>query len=429
MQRVSRTAAPSTLGAAAAAGAAWVQARHGNIFWYSDVRELRPRPHTFQPVKFRAHGARSVLKSCYRAAAAPTATKATDAAEDAADAETEEDVRARRDRDEAARAASAAETPLPGADRPGRRYFPLNDVAHVEIRGDFYTEAGMPQQALECYGVCTKAYLAAYPKHHNQVARVFIKLGRAFRATGRLRSAKRNLEEALAIFDAVEQPDVEHVCELLLELGSTKAALGDDDAGVVLEDAHVVLANFHDLGSSHRGLRTLPNASKRFWLHPSSKLEWHGLFDYDRTFAVVDEALAEAERFYNKRGDIASVVRVLEARSQMIDRKFFNARMTAGRLHSHRGRNWMKKFTATSSPSATEVLQWSPTLHQPYFDYALENTAPLGLEHLVPTQANERVVDGDPYRRILEENLDRQKQRGVAVDESLSRWERPATAA
>lgn len=399
----------------------WNQHRFGTIWWESDYVNRGRRPNTFQPVTFRADQGtvRAPLHSRYKHSCEKMKLLATsDSGRDIPP----EDVVAQFEAAEAKKKTDRANASDAVLNLPKRNFFPLGDLAHVEIRGDYLTEAGLHMDALKHFGVATKGYLAAYPKYHNQTARIFIKLGRSCRLAGKHESSKKNLEESINILDGCKSPSVEHMCEALYEMGLTMMQLKDKDAGVVFEDSLRVLNAYHDLGSSHRGLRTLPYIQKRFFLHPASKLEYHSPFDYDRTYAIVDEALAEAERYYRNVEDLESVIRVLEHRTIMVDRKIFNTRAIAGRIRTHRGRNFLKRSASTSSPSATELLQFSPSLHQPYFDYSQETTAPLGMEHLVPDGGYE--ADGDPYRRVLDEDPNRSRAKGIAFDEAQRRWER-----
>ncbi|EPY28936.1 hypothetical protein STCU_04807 [Strigomonas culicis] len=287
--------------------------------------------------------------------------------------------------------------------RPPRPYAPLGEVAKLELQGDYLTEGGLHQEALEFYGVVAKAYELAYPAGHTQQAGIRIKLAGAFRRTNRLESGKANAEAALQILDGNAQPSLELIVEALLELGLTKEALGEADAGRVYEEAVNVVRQYHDMGSSHRMLRLLPRLGRRFNLNHEQKFLYFSPFDYDRTFALADQCLARAEQFYDKQcgdGDRADVIRVLTTRKELLDQKFFNMRDFAGRIHTMRG-HWMRKAKVlTNAPTPEELLRYSPTIHQVHRDFKYELNAPIGREKEVQPGVNRVVMDmGNPYRR------------------------------
>ncbi|KAG5498766.1 hypothetical protein JKF63_03054 [Porcisia hertigi] len=281
-----------------------------------------------------------------------------------------------------------------------RPYVPLGEVAKMELQGDYLTEGGLHQEALEYYGVVAKAYELAYPKDHPQVAGIRVKLAGAFRRTGRLESSKANCEAALQMLDNAAQPPVELIVEALFELGLTLGAMRDANAGTVFEEAVTLVDTFHNSGQSHKMLRLLPRLGRRFNLNFEEKFLYFSPFDYDRVFALADECLEKAEAFYQARGDRAGVMRVLQQRKELIDKKFFNMRDFAGRIHTMRG-HWKRRAQAlTNAPTPDELLRYSPTIHQVHRDFKYELNAPIGREKEVQPGVNRVVQDmGNPYRR------------------------------
>lgn len=283
---------------------------------------------------------------------------------------------------------------------PQRPYVPLSEVAKLELQGDYLTEGGMHQEALEYYGVVAKAYARAYPDGHEQRVGILSKLSGAFRRTGRLASSKAIAEDALAALDGSPAASLELMVELLLELGLTKEALGQADAGEVYEDAVDVVQSFHDFGESHRMLRLLPRLSRRLRLNYEEKFRYFSPFDMDRTFALVDQCLERASELYKRTGETEKRIRVLQTRKQLIDKKFFNLRDFAGRIHTMRG-HWMRRAgVLTNAPTPDELLRYSPTIHQVYRDFKYELNTPIGRESEVHEGVNRTVLDmGNPYRR------------------------------
>lgn len=281
-----------------------------------------------------------------------------------------------------------------------RPYFPLGRAARVELQGDYLTEGGLHQEALEHYGVVARAYELAYPTDHPQNIGVLLKVGGALRRTNRLESSKHNLLNALKKIDESSSPHMELIVECLLELGLTKEALGEADAGSTFEEGVQVMREFYDFGASHKMLRLLPNLSRRFNLNFEEKFLYFSPFDYDRTFALADQCLLRAERFYRSRSDQQGVVRVLETRIELVNKKFFNMRQFAGRIHTMRG-HWMRRArTLTDAPTPDELLRYSPTIHQVHRDFQYELNAPIGREDEVAGGTNRVVLDaGNPYRR------------------------------
>jgi hypothetical protein len=319
--------------------------------------------------------------------------------------------------------AASASTPVSIA-QAKRTYVPLADVAKVELRADYLTEAGMAQEALEHYGVVMVAYEAAYPEKHNQLAKMRIKLARALRMTGRTESAITSATEALAVLEGVEHPEVEHVVEALLELGEAHLARGEHAAaGAVFEDTLVVLNSAHDIGASHRQLRQLKLVCRRLTMQVATKFAYTSPYVADRVFALVDTALLQAERAYDAAGDKASATRVLADRANLTDRKFFNMRDYAFKMRIARGRNAKKGSALSARPSATELLAYSPTIHQPVFDYSALSTAPLGKEELVSVGSNAKVLDeGDPTRFLVKEQETKARRQATAREYVQKHW-------
>ena len=315
--------------------------------------------------------------------------------------------------------------PTPSQTRAPRPYVPLSEVAMIELQGDYCMDGGRPQDALQRYGVVAKAYRAAYPLLHNKVAAITIKLGRAFRLVGSLDSSLQNLEHALYILDRVEKAMVESVCEGLTELALTKEQLHHKDTGEAFEEAVTFFDTFHDIGVSHRTLRFIPRLGKRMGVGQERMSQYYSPYDYDRTFAIIDEALIGAERWYRSVSDSDGVLRVLERRSHTIDRKFFNMRQLTGRIQTWGGEHVRTLKARSGAPSADEVLLFSPTVHQPYRDWSMERTAPLGHEDEVQPGINRKVVDdGDPLRRQMEYSRHRARTQGIAREYQQSMWER-----
>lgn len=283
---------------------------------------------------------------------------------------------------------------------PKRPYVPLGEVAKLELQGDYLTEGGLHQEALECYGVVTKAYELAYPQDHPQIAGIRVKLAGAFRRTDRLESSKASCEAALQMLDRTPQPSLELIVEALLELALTSEAMGDAAAGSVYEEAVTLVDMFHNAGESHKMLRLLPRLGRRFNLNFEEKFLYFSPFDFDRVFALADQCLAKAEAFYHARDDRAGVMRVLQQRKELLDKKFFNMRDFAGRIHTMRG-HWQRRAqTLTNAPTPDELLRYSPTIHQVHRDFKYELNAPIGREGEVQPGVNRVVQDsGNPYRR------------------------------
>ncbi|AIO00483.1 hypothetical protein LPMP_302600 [Leishmania panamensis] len=282
---------------------------------------------------------------------------------------------------------------------PRRPYVPLSEVAKMELQGDYLTEGGLHQEALEYYGVVAKAYELAYSKGHPQVAGIRLKLAGAFRRTRRLTSSKANCEAALQMLDSTDQPPLELIVEALFELGLTTEAMNDASAGTIFEEAVTLVDTFHNSGQSHKMLRLLPRLGRRFNLNFEEKFLYFSPFDYDRVFALADQCLEKAEAFYQARNDRAGVMRVLQQRKELIDKKFFNMRDFAGRIHTMRG-HWKRRAQVlTNAPTPDELLRYSPTIHQVHRDFKFELNAPIGREKEVQPGVNRVVQDmGNPYR-------------------------------
>lgn len=287
-----------------------------------------------------------------------------------------------------------------GKNTSQRCYFPLGEVAKIELQGDYLTEGGLHQEALEHYGVVAKAYLLAYPEGHHQIVGILLKLSGALRRTGRLKSSKSNIKRALAMAEGCDAPHLELIVEGLLELGLTEEALNEDTAGTTYEEAVTLVQQFHDFGASHKMLRLLPRLSRRFNLNFEEKFLYFSPFDWDRTYALADQCLHLATAFFRQRNNHEGVQRVLQTRVQLLDKKFFNMRDFAGRIHTLRG-HWMRQARAlTDAPTPDELLRYSPTIHQVYRDFQYELNAPIGRENEVSSGVNRTVLDmGNPYRR------------------------------
>lgn len=310
----------------------------------------------------------------------------------------------------------------------GRKYVPLEHVFHIEFRADHLLQAGEFQDALKHFGVCVKARQTAYPAGHIEITKVMIKLARAFRLCGKPESAVANLEKCLEDIDASTDkavaPPCEQVCEILMELGLAKRDLksssssSSEDAGLLLEDVARIAEHYHDFGGSHRHIRLDTRRVKQLNLSFHSKFEYWPAGNIDRTFALVNLALIEAEDWYrNVKKDDAGVVRVLQTRSNLIDRKQFNMQFQPGKVRSWHGQNKKKRRFNTSNPTATELLAFSPSVHQIYHDYSRAHIAPLGREDEVNVAPGARHLDdGDPFRHMRAETKHRAERQQAALD-------------
>lgn len=321
--------------------------------------------------------------------------------------------------------ASTKETSISTEQAQRRPYVPLQDAAEIELKADYFMESGMHTEALIAYGVVTKLYRLAYPENHSQIAGVTIKLGTAFRAAGKLESSRANLESALYMLDQSNQPSLELIAECLFELGLTAEASNDASAGEIYEDAFHIVSSFHSIGESHRMMRLLPRLGRRFVLNHEQKFVYFSPFDYDRTFAIADQALDNAEAYYRKTKNTAAITRVLEARTQLLDKKFFNMKDFAGRIRTMRG-HWMRRaHILTNAPTPEELWCYSPTIHQVHRDFRHENIAPLEYENEVVPGVNRVVVDdGDPRRRLRKpSNADIHAYGNFRKANAARRWE------
>lgn len=315
----------------------------------------------------------------------------------------------------------------------GRNYVPLQNVFDIEFRGDHLVSAGLFEDALKHFGVAAKARQAAYPEGHLEITKILIKLARAFRLTGRPESAIANLERCLQNFEdsnpAAGIP-VEQICEVILELGLAHRDLKSDEAGRLLEDVAMIANNYHDFGGSHRHIRL--NVRK----HKSVSLNFHNKFfylsanDIDRTYTLVNLALVEAEDWYRStKKDPAALQRVLQMRADVMDKKNFNMIYQAGRVRTWSGRNKNKRRFNTSNPTATELLAFSPTVHQVYHDYSRAHIAPLGREDEVQIAPGARYLDdADPFRHLRAESKSRQERQSAALEYLAQRDQRIADA-
>jgi tetratricopeptide (TPR) repeat protein len=292
-----------------------------------------------------------------------------------------------------------SEAPKP---KPHRPFVPLAETSEIELKGDYFMEGGMYQEALRQFGVAAKIYSSAYPENHPVRVGIAIKLGAAFLKTNRLESSKANLEHALYMLDnCTHAAPVELICETILRLGETYEALGDPRAGRIYEDVQVALNVFHSIGEPHRMQRLLPRLSRRLIINFEEKFRYMSPFDNDRTFALADEALGRAEQWYAQANDAEGIVRVLTLRKQMLDRKFFNMRDTAGRIRTLLGHWRTRAKVLTNAPTPDEILRLTPTIHEVHRDFRHENTAPRGRENeVIPGLHRVILDDGNPFRRI-----------------------------
>eukprot|EP00760_Papus_ankaliazontas_P027301 PhM_4_TR3265/c0_g1_i1/m.61451 len=286
-----------------------------------------------------------------------------------------------------------------------RNYVPLAVAAKLELKADYMCESGgapLAQKALEYLGVVVEAYKAAYGETHNQYGKVLVKLSRAFRLTGRVESALATAQLAERVVMAAEpHPVLEHVLEARLEQGLALRKLAGkvQEAGAVLESTLGLLLENHDLGNSERYTRLIARATKKNQMNFENKYIHYSAYDHDRCFTIVDQCLEYAEQAFMSVGDTLSAERVLTGRSQMHDTKDFNRRMYAGKVTTVRGRPMWRLNRVTSSPTPDELLRYTPTVHQVYFDWRFSKTAPLGKEDEVWAGDNRIVENGDPYRR------------------------------
>lgn len=307
----------------------------------------------------------------------------------------------------------------------GRKYVPLQYVFDIEMRADHLVKAGHFQDALKHYGVCAKARQTAYPEGHLEITKILIKLSRAFRLAGKPQSAVANLERCIqdlqtsaSSSSSSPPPPCEQICEIFLELALAQRDLKSDEAGTLFEDVATIANYYHDFGGSHRHLRL--NTRK----HKALNLNFHNRFvhfspsDLDRTYSLVNLALLEAEDWYSKtKNDDAGVERVLQTRSNIMDKKYFNMVYQPGRVRTWRGQNKKKRRFNTSNPTATELLAFSPTVHQVYHDYTRANIAPLGREDEVQMAVGARHLDdGDPFRHLRAEAKGRNERQQAAME-------------
>lgn len=281
-----------------------------------------------------------------------------------------------------------------------RPYVPLDEVGQIELQGDYLVEGGHYFDALRSYAVVAKAYSAAYPENHNQRAHIAVKLSRAFRLVGKNQSAVENAEAALFMLENNSTPQLDLVVEGMMELAQAREAHGASDAGLLYEDVIGIINSFHSMGNSHRTLRMIPRLARNSSLGVSVKFNYNSPYEQDRVFALGDYALQLAEAFYRKIEDQEGIVRVLTMRSQFINRKEFEMRDYSGKAGSNRGRAHKLRQFLTNAPTPSELLLYSPTVHQPYLDRSRMYTAPVGEEDTVIPASNRRVLDdGDPWRR------------------------------
>jgi hypothetical protein len=178
--------------------------------------------------------------------------------------------------------------------------------------------------------------------------------------------------------------------------------------------------NHHDIGASHRIIRSLPRFAKQFSLNQERQFVYVSPMDIDHTFRVVHFALAAAADHCTKNGDVQTLERILSRNVASHDQKNFNSRQFCGRIQRWRGHNGRRFRLVTSAPTTTELLALSPTVHQPVQDYATQCTAPLDVTVGGPQAGvNAKVLDdGNPLRRILQVNAERIR-RGSVKDHFL----------
>ena len=280
-----------------------------------------------------------------------------------------------------------------------RPYVPLDEVAQIELQGDYLVEGGHYFDALRSYAIVAKAYGAAYPDNHNQRGHITVKLSRTFRMVGKHQSASENAEAALFMLENNNAPHLDLIVESIVELAQAREALGDSGAGGLFEDAVAVIDTYHSMGNSHRTLRMLPHLSRKISLGFLEKFSYTSPYQQDRVFALGDYSMELAEAFYRKAGDQEGVVRVLTARSHFINRKEFEMRDYSGKTGSNRGRTHKMRRFLTNAPTPSELLLYSPTMHQPFIERSRMYTAPVGEEDTVIAASNRRVLDdGSPFR-------------------------------
>eukprot|EP00758_Cryptobia_borreli_P006946 Tbor_TRINITY_DN5225_c0_g3::TRINITY_DN5225_c0_g3_i1::g.16327::m.16327 len=290
-----------------------------------------------------------------------------------------------------------------------RPYVPLSEIGEIELQGDYLMEGGQYFDALQYYGVVAKAYSIAYPsENHNQRAKIAIKVSRAFRMCDLYESAKGNAEHALYMLDNNSNPHLDLVCEGLIELGLTQELMLDPTAGRTYEDVVHIINTYHSFGESHRFLRRLPRLANRMSLNFEKKFLHFSPYVFDRVYALGDYALHLAEKAYRHGPcrDQASLVRVLEARTKLTDKKVFDMRDYSGKFGTWCGRASRHKAHLSGASSPSELLMYSPTIHQIYVDRSHTNLAPVGEEDTVMPGSNRKVLDdGSPERKSPKKSL------------------------
>jgi len=287
---------------------------------------------------------------------------------------------------------------------PRRPYVPLSYAAVLELKADYMCESGgnaLAMKAVIYLGVVVVAYRAHYGEAHNQTVKVLIKLGRAFRLAGKLPSSRKTLEKAFSLLQdpALESPILEHALECLTELGSTAKLQGElEQAAQYWEQTLELLNQSHDIGNSERYTRQAARTCKYNHTAWAPRFIHYSPYDSDRCFAITEHALELAESVFPTGSE--GLVRVLTARTELISRKDFNRKIYAGKITHTRGLPTWRKTRMSTAPTPEELLRYSPTVHQPYFQYRYLLTSPLGKEDDVWPGTNRVVESGDPMRRM-----------------------------
>ena len=297
-----------------------------------------------------------------------------------------------------------------------RPYIPLAEAARIELQGDYLMEGGQPRDALRCYGVVAKLFKVAYAGDDNKCAGIAIKLSRAFRLCGLEASAVANAESALAILNVNAAPHIDLCCEALIEYGEALLSTRKPRAaGVAFEDVANIIDNFHCIGNAQRVIRVLPKLGVRMSVNHDKKFIYASKFGSDRVLHLGDHALGRAEAAYRICKRQKDVVRVIERRTALINTAIFEGQDVAGRIRTLRGYAGRHPHSQVGGATPRELLLFSPTIHQTYFDRSQGVAAPLGQEDEVMAGANRRVIDDGHYGRLTK-RLGRGMVRGVAND-------------
>lgn len=348
---------------------------------------------------------------------------------------------------------SGAQVSLGVSAAPTGPFAPLSVVAATELRGDYLIQGGLAAQAVQHYALCKRVLSHAYPEHHTKNLDMVVKLARGLRLLGAHDSAltltDRSLEllvvhtaaaaavdssspssgqsstSAAAVGRGEYQADLGVVVELLYERGMIlKGQRHHAAAGETLETVAALVRDKHDFGESHRLIRLMPRLGRRFNLNQEKQFFYVSPDDVDRVYLVVQNALREAEDCYDSQGDIASSIRVLEARRQIIDEKFFNMRQFTGRILRTRAQKQKRYQIMGPSPTTSELLALSPTIHQPVRDLRIETTSPLDEEGATGRgQSFKAVDDGNPLRLVLQVDAEKLRRRSIQQHYTQKKFE------